>query len=109
MFRYFDAGAGDDERRYGGNVKSIGLVATGAAGVEGRAGAGIDEEHLGAHGAGETGQNIGCCFVGGEDGEEGGELDRGDFTGQNEAHGAFGFIGMKRFFADPVVKNGQKG
>jgi hypothetical protein len=47
--------------------------------------------------------------VGREDGEEGGELDRGDFSGQNEAHGAFGFIGMKRFFADPVVKNGQKG
>ncbi len=109
VFRHLDAGAGDDEGRDSRNVKSISLVAAGAACVQRRAEAGVDEEHLGAHGAGEPGQNIGRGFVGRENGEEGGELDGGHFSGQNEAHGAFGFIRMKRFFADPVVKNGQKG
>ena len=59
MFGHFDASAGDDESGDGGYVEGIGFVASGAAGVQGGTGTGIDADHGLAHGAREAVKHLG--------------------------------------------------
>lgn len=98
------SGSGGDEGGDGGDVEGALAVASGAAGVDDGAWAGVDWIDACAHGAGESGDLFSGFAADAEGGEEGGGLRRRGVAFQQEAHGLFCLCGVEGSFHGGVEK-----